>query len=53
MRLSTGLVKLCITSARDPTRSVIDARPPTEWRRVHLAGAVSILYSDRKRLDEV
>jgi cytochrome c oxidase cbb3-type subunit 3 len=32
---------------------IIDARPPSEWRRVHLAGAVSIPYHDMKRLDEV
>jgi cytochrome c oxidase cbb3-type subunit 3 len=32
---------------------VIDARPPSEWRRVHIAGAVSIPYHDMKRLDEV
>jgi mono/diheme cytochrome c family protein/rhodanese-related sulfurtransferase len=32
---------------------LIDARPPSEWRRVHLEGAVSIPYHDMKRLDEV
>jgi cytochrome c oxidase cbb3-type subunit III len=32
---------------------IIDARPPSEWRRVHIAGAVSIPYHDLKRLDEV
>ncbi|HEX2689833.1 MAG TPA: rhodanese-like domain-containing protein, partial [Kofleriaceae bacterium] len=32
---------------------IIDARPPSEWRRVHIAGAVSIPYHDMKRLDEV
>jgi len=32
---------------------IIDARPPSEWRRVHIAGAVSIPYHDLGRLDEV
>lgn len=32
---------------------IVDARPPSEWRRVHIAGAVSIPYHDMKRLDEV
>ncbi len=32
---------------------IIDARPPSEWRRVHIAGAVSIPYHDMKRLDEL
>jgi cytochrome c oxidase cbb3-type subunit 3/ubiquinol-cytochrome c reductase cytochrome c subunit len=32
---------------------IIDARPPSEWMRVHLEGAVSIPYHDMKRLDEV
>ena len=32
---------------------IIDARPPSEWMRVHIAGAVSIPYHDMKRLDEV
>lgn len=32
---------------------IIDARPPTDWRRVHVEGAVSIPYHDMKRLDEV
>jgi cytochrome c oxidase cbb3-type subunit III len=32
---------------------LVDARPPSEWRRVHLAGAVSIPYHDMKRLEEV
>jgi cytochrome c oxidase cbb3-type subunit III len=32
---------------------LIDARPPSDWRRVHIAGAVSIPYHDMKRLDEV
>ncbi len=32
---------------------IIDARPPSEWRRVHIAGAVSIPYHDLRRLDEV
>jgi len=31
---------------------IIDARPPSEWRRVHITGAVSIPYHDMKRLDE-
>lgn len=32
---------------------IIDARPPSDWRRVHITGAVSIPYHDMKRLDEV
>ncbi len=32
---------------------VIDARPPSEWMRAHLTGAVSIPYHDLKRLDEI
>ncbi len=32
---------------------IIDARPPSEWMRVHIAGAVSIPYHDMKRLDEL
>jgi len=32
---------------------IIDARPPSEWRRVHIKGAVSIPYHDMRRLDEV
>lgn len=32
---------------------IIDARPTSEWRRVHIAGAVSIPYHELQRLDEV
>jgi rhodanese-related sulfurtransferase/cytochrome c553 len=32
---------------------IIDARPPSDWRRVHITGAVSIPYYEMKRLDEV
>ncbi|MEO8698859.1 MAG: c-type cytochrome [Kofleriaceae bacterium] len=32
---------------------IIDARPPSDWRRVHIAGAVSIPYHDMKRLDDL
>lgn len=32
---------------------VIDARPPSDWRRVHITGAVSIPYHDMARLSEV
>ena len=32
---------------------IIDARPPSDWRRVHVEGAVSIPYHDPKRLDEI
>lgn len=32
---------------------IIDARPPSDWRRAHIAGAVSIPYHDLKRLEEV
>jgi cytochrome c oxidase cbb3-type subunit III len=31
---------------------IIDARPPSEWQRVHITGAVSIPHYDMKRLDE-
>lgn len=32
---------------------IVDARPPSDWRRVHIPGAVSIPYFDMKRLDEL
>ncbi|HEY5949490.1 MAG TPA: c-type cytochrome [Kofleriaceae bacterium] len=32
---------------------IIDARPPSDWMRVHATGAVSIPYHDMKRLSEV
>jgi mono/diheme cytochrome c family protein/rhodanese-related sulfurtransferase len=32
---------------------IIDARAGSDWRRVHITGAVSIPYLDMKRLDEV
>jgi len=32
---------------------VIDARPPSDWMRVHVKGAVSIPYHDLGRLQEV
>ncbi len=32
---------------------IIDARPPSDWRRVHIAGAVSIPYHDTQRLAEI
>ena len=32
---------------------IIDARPPSEWRQVHITGAVSIPYHDMTRLAEV
>ncbi|HEX5061498.1 MAG TPA: rhodanese-like domain-containing protein, partial [Kofleriaceae bacterium] len=32
---------------------IIDARPPSDWMRVHVQGAVSIPYHDMKRLSEV
>ncbi|MGE0395489.1 MAG: c-type cytochrome [Kofleriaceae bacterium] len=32
---------------------IIDARPPSDWMRSHITGAVSIPYHDMKRLDEV
>jgi mono/diheme cytochrome c family protein/rhodanese-related sulfurtransferase len=32
---------------------IIDARPPSEWMRAHIKGAVSIPYHDMKRLDEI
>jgi len=32
---------------------IVDARPASDWRRVHIAGAVSIPYHDMKRLDEL
>jgi rhodanese-related sulfurtransferase/mono/diheme cytochrome c family protein len=32
---------------------IIDARPQSEWMRVHIAGAVSIPHHDLKRLDEM
>lgn len=32
---------------------LIDARPPSDWMRSHITGAVSIPYHDVKRLDEM
>lgn len=32
---------------------IIDARPPSDWMRAHLKGAVSIPYHDTKRLPEI
>jgi rhodanese-related sulfurtransferase len=32
---------------------IVDARPPSDWRRVHLAGAVSLPYHELGRLDEI
>jgi len=32
---------------------IIDARPPSDWMRVHITGAVSIPYHDMKRLAEI
>lgn len=32
---------------------IVDARPPSEWMRVHVTGALSIPYHDMKRLDEL
>lgn len=32
---------------------IIDARPESDWRRVHVTGAVSLPYMDLKRLDVV
>jgi mono/diheme cytochrome c family protein/rhodanese-related sulfurtransferase len=32
---------------------LIDARPQSDWMRVHITGAVSIPYMDMKRLDEM
>jgi cytochrome c oxidase cbb3-type subunit III len=32
---------------------IVDARPPSDWMRAHIAGAVSIPYHDMKRLEQV
>ena len=32
---------------------IVDARLASDWRRVHIPGAVSIPYTDMKRLDEL
>ena len=32
---------------------ILDARPPSDWMRVHVTGAVSVPYHDQKRLAEV
>ncbi len=44
-----------LKQALDEKRRVIivDARPPSDWMRVHITGAVSIPYHDLKRLAEV
>jgi mono/diheme cytochrome c family protein/rhodanese-related sulfurtransferase len=44
-----------VKQALDAKRKIviIDARPPSDWMRVHIPGAVSIPYHDLKRLDEI
>lgn len=44
-----------VKKAMDDKRKmiIIDARPPSDWMRVHITGAVSIPYHDMKRLDEI
>jgi cytochrome c oxidase cbb3-type subunit 3/ubiquinol-cytochrome c reductase cytochrome c subunit len=44
-----------VKKALDEQRKIVivDARPPSDWMRVHIPGAVSIPYHDLKRLDEV
>jgi mono/diheme cytochrome c family protein/rhodanese-related sulfurtransferase len=32
---------------------IVDARPPSDWMRAHITGAVSIPYHDLGRLDEI
>jgi len=32
---------------------IVDARPPSDWMRVHVTGAVSIPYHDMTRLSEI
>lgn len=32
---------------------ILDARPPSDWMRAHIPGAVSVPYHDQKRLAEV
>ncbi len=32
---------------------ILDARPPSDWMRAHITGAVSVPYHDMKRLAEV
>jgi cytochrome c oxidase cbb3-type subunit 3 len=32
---------------------IVDARPASDWMKVHITGAVSIPYMDMKRLDEL
>ncbi|HSN25408.1 MAG TPA: c-type cytochrome [Kofleriaceae bacterium] len=32
---------------------IIDARPPSDWMKVHITGAVSIPYHEMSRLDEI
>jgi cytochrome c oxidase cbb3-type subunit III len=44
-------VKKALTEKR--RMIIIDARPPSEWMRVHIKGAVSIPYHDLKRLEEI
>ncbi len=44
-----------VKAALDQKRRIviIDARPASDWMRVHIPGAISIPYHDLKRLDEV
>lgn len=32
---------------------IVDSRPPSDWRRAHITGAVSIPYHDMKRLADI
>jgi mono/diheme cytochrome c family protein/rhodanese-related sulfurtransferase len=32
---------------------IVDARPPSDWMRVHITGAISMPYFDMKRVDEI
>jgi rhodanese-related sulfurtransferase/mono/diheme cytochrome c family protein len=44
-----------VKAALDDKRKIVilDARPPSDWMRVHIPGAVSLPYHDLHRLDEV
>ena len=48
-----GIDQVAKALAEGKRMAIIDARPPSEWRRVHVAGAVSIPYHEMTRLAEI
>jgi len=48
-----GVAQLRDALAAHRRMIIIDARPPSEWSQVHIAGAVSIPYYQTQRLDQI